>query len=97
MIQSSKSILLYALIRTTGDVFEIKMSRESRVEEAVLPDLSSLTKEEQRAVRGMVLLHTMNPSVEDEDKTVKLVTRMVSTPKIELKDGWPKARRAKKS
>jgi hypothetical protein len=72
------------------------MSRESRVEETVLPDLSSLTKEEQRAVRGMVLLNTLNPSVEDEDKTVKLVTRMIAVPKVEDKDAWPKSRRVKK-
>ena len=71
------------------------MSRESRVEETVLPDLSSLTKEEQRAVRGMVLLNTLNPSLEDEDKTVKLVTHMMSAPKTD-KDTWPKSRRVKK-
>ena len=85
------------MILNVWGVFKIKMSRESRVEEAVLPDLSSLTKEEQRAVRGMVLLHTMNPNL-DEDKTVNVVTRLNAAQKVVQKEesAWPKSRRSKR-
>jgi hypothetical protein len=68
------------------------MSREARVQAAVLPDVNAFDKEDMKAARAMMLLHTLSPPEEDDLK-VDVVRNAKDVKKAVKSDDWPKQRR----
>ena len=67
------------------------MARESRQSEAKLPNVDEFDKDDVRASRGMMLLHTINPPKEEDDK-IEVVKDIEQVKKSKTNE-WPKQRR----